>query len=213
MVDWLYYVLLLILGVTGLALNILGLPGLWLMVGAAGLYALLTGFEHLGIWGFLVLFLLAVMAEILETVLGGVAAKKVGGSKRGMVGAIVGGLIGGIAGTPLIPIPIVGTIIGACIGSFIGAFGVELFWLRKTPGDSFKIGTGAAAGRFMGIIAKSAVGIVMLLVTVIWAIPLWHSTPPTLPPSSQPTLLPLPPTTLPATAPATTTASPSQGGQ
>lgn len=197
--DWVYYLLLLLLGVTGLFLNILGLPGLWLIVGSAGIYAFVTGFEHLGLWGFITLFLLAVLAEILETALGGVAAKKAGGSKRGMIGAIVGGLVGGIAGTPLIPIPIVGTIIGACVGSFVGAFAVELFWLKRSAQDSLKIGTGAAAGRFLGIVAKSAIGIVMILITAIWALPIWGSGKP-------PATLPAPtttPTTLPTTQPVT----------
>ena len=173
--DWIYYFILLLLLVTGLFINILGLPGLWLMVGAAGLYVLITDWRYAG-WGMLLtLLVLALLAELVEFIAGAAGSKAAGGSKRGMAGAIIGGIIGGIAGTPLLPI--IGTIIGACIGSFIGAFVIELMIGRGTD-LSTRIGWGAAKGRFYGILAKSGFGLMMLLVAGVMALPVRAAPPP-----------------------------------
>ena len=65
--PWLYYLILLALLFTGLVINILGLPGLWLMVGSVAVYAWLT---HVGVyvgWPTLwTLIGLALAAEIVE---------------------------------------------------------------------------------------------------------------------------------------------------
>ena len=42
---WLYYLALLLVQLLGVALTLVGLPGLWLMVGALALYAWVTGFN------------------------------------------------------------------------------------------------------------------------------------------------------------------------
>lgn len=171
MLIWAGYVGLMVAGVVGLALAVAGLPGIWLIVAAAGVYALLTGGDPLGVGGLVTLVLLGVVAEAVEAVLGGVAAASAGGSKRGMVGAIVGGVVGAVVGTPVFPV--LGTIAGACVGSFVGAFVVELLWLRRSTAMSLRIGGSAAAGKLLGILTKLLFGGVMLLVTMVWAFPLW----------------------------------------
>ncbi|MFN4243791.1 MAG: DUF456 family protein [Tepidisphaerales bacterium] len=171
MLIWAGYVGLVLAGLVGLALAVAGLPGIWLIVAGAGVYAFFTGGEPLGVGGLVTLVLLGVVAEVVEAVLGGVAAASAGGSKRGMVGAVVGGVVGAVAGTPLFPV--LGTIAGACVGSFVGAFVVELLWLRRSAGTSLRIGGSAAAGKLLGILTKLLFGGVMLLVTVVWAFPLW----------------------------------------
>lgn len=189
--DWLYYALLLLLALAGLALSLLSLPGLWLIVGAAAVYALLTHGTYMAIWGLVALFLLATLSEILEIALSGLTAKRAGGTKRAMIGAITGGVAGAIAGTALIPVPLVGTVAGACAGSFVGAFGVELLWVGKTARDSFRVGSGAAAGRFLGLLVKTAVGVVMIAVVAVWALPVSFSNPaPTTSPATRSTTMP-----------------------
>ena len=168
-IDWLYYILLLILLVVGLFVNILGLPGLWLMVASYGAYAWATwSRDYVGISSLITIIVLALLAELVEFIAGAAGSKAAGGSKRGMAGAIIGGIAGGIAGTPIFPV--VGTIIGACFGSFAGAFLVEAA-IGRTREDSIKIGLGAAKGRFMGIVAKLAFGIAMLVVALYAAFP------------------------------------------
>src|SRR3954451_5542486 len=117
-----YYVLMIALLLCGLFINILTLPGLWLMAGSYGLYGWLTGWNHYVGWpSFGAMVALATIAEVVELVAGGAGAKKAGASKRAMIGAGGGALLGAIFLTALIPIPIVGTVVGVCLGAAIGA--------------------------------------------------------------------------------------------
>src|SRR5687768_7524398 len=117
--EWLYYFLMLALLVCGLGVQLVGLPGLWLMAAAAALYELVTPGRYLYPWPLLIILALCLIAELLEFLAGAGGASKAGGSKRSMVGGIVGGLAGGILLS--IPVPILGTIAGVCIGAFAGA--------------------------------------------------------------------------------------------
>lgn len=196
MLEWTYYVLLIVLLVTGWLINILGLPGLWLMLLGHICYGLVTGWgNYVGWESVITMFILCVMAEIVEFVAGAAGSAKAGGTKRGMIGAIVGGLVGGIVGSILIPVPILGTIIGAVGGSFAGATMIE----RMIDPDSDRaiaIGIGAAKGRFWGIIIKSGFGVVIGLIATVAAIPIWGN------PVDQTIVISAPPpTTLPTTLP------------
>lgn len=171
--EWVYYLLLGVVLVIGWLLNILGLPGLWLMLlGHIG-YGLLTGWGYYIGWeSVIVLFVLCILAEGVEFLAGAAGSAQAGGSKRGMVGAIVGGLVGGIAGSILIPVPILGTIIGAVGGSFAGSALIERM-IHPDSQRAIRIGIGAAKGRFWGIIIKSGFGIVIAGISLVTALPLW----------------------------------------
>lgn len=183
--------MLLMMCVIGLALNIIGLPGLWLMVASAVAFAWWTGFVYLGWPGLITLVVLALLAELVEFLAGSAGAKAAGGSKRGMVGAIVGGLVGGLVGTAVIPIPAVGTIIGAVAGSFGGAALVE-YSIGRTMEHSYQVGVGAAKGRFWGIVSKTGFGLAMLAVVIIAGIPLGgRAAGPALPATPGPATLPV----------------------
>jgi uncharacterized protein YqgC (DUF456 family) len=178
--------------VVGLMINVLGLPGLWLMLASAAAYAWATGWAFFKWKGLIVLLVLAILAEIFEFVAGAAGSKAAGGSKRGMAGAIIGGLIGGIIGTP---IPIIGTIVGLCLGTFIGAFVVEVA-VGRHPYHSTQIGIGAARGRLYGVIIKLAFGFLMLLITLWIALPIGRSAP-AAPPAPATAPLVAPPSTQP----------------
>lgn len=207
--PWLGYVLLLVLIVAGLFINILGLPGLWLIVlGVVG-YAWATDFVYVGWWTIGIVIALGLIAELVEFFAGAAGSAKAGGSKRGMAGAIVGGIVGGIVGTPILPI--IGTIIGSIIGCALGAYLIETT-VGKTHTEASSISIGAAKGRFVGLVAKSAFGVAMGLVTMITAFPVQFGT---VPAGALPTTLPTPATvpttnptiesvTTPATGPAAT---------
>lgn len=171
--DWMhlvYYVALIALLFTGLFVNLLGLPGLWLMLASVAGYAVVTGWNRYVGWASLVtLLVLALLAEVVEFLAGSAGAKKAGGSKRGMIGAIVGGLLGGFFLT-FIPIPIVSTIVGVCLGTFLGAWGAELM-VGKEMDHSMQIGWGAAKGRLVGTLLKTMFGVAMLLVAMVAAWP------------------------------------------
>lgn len=195
---WLGWILLILVGLTGLILNIVGLPGIWLIVLGTLIYALATGWDiYIGIWTILTLLVLGVFAELIEFLAGAAGAKKFGGSKRGMVGAIIGGLVGGIVLTPVIPIPIVGTVIGSIIGTFAGAFLVESGIVGKSHRESGTAGLGAAIGRTIGIVVKTGFGLSMWFVSVIASIPIADSR------TVQPTTTQAVSTTMPTSQPTT----------
>jgi len=207
--EYFYYIVLIILMLVGLFLNILGLPGLWVIVISYIGYALLTGWGVFVGWPSIVLVvLLALGAELVEFLAGAAGSHAAGGRKRGMAGAIVGGIIGGIVGTAVIPIPIVGTIIGACAGAFGGAFALE--YMDKDHQHALRVGIGAAKGRFWGIVWKSAFGLLMFLVAALAGLP-WGDGPTITPAGTLPAPTTLPTTTttspaetiMPATSPAT----------
>ena len=166
--PWVYYVLLLGLLLCGLAVQLMGLPGLWLMAGSALGYAWLTGWDYLGLPGLITIFALCLLGELIEFLARAGGAKNAGGSKRSMVGGIVGGVIGGVVLS--VPLPIVGTIIGVCIGAFIGATLAQLT-VKKDVEHSTRVGLGAAKGTLIGILSKLTVGCVIFLVTAIIALP------------------------------------------
>lgn len=174
MLYWTYYISLILIALAGLALNLLGLPGLWLMVIGHIAYGWLTGWTIVSWQSILAVGLLACLAELLEFLAGAAGSKSAGGSKRSVVGAVTGGIVGGIVFTPMIPIPIVGTVLGACIGAFAGAAILEASKQGAEPelrGEYFgrlgKVGWGAFKGRLYGTVLKTLVGVAMLVV-MIW---------------------------------------------
>lgn len=164
----LYLVLAAIL-LAGLALTLMTLPGLWLMVASAAGYALLTHFQYIG-WKTLgVLLIWAAVAEVVEITSSGAGAKKAGGGRAGLWGALIGGIVGGIW-LSFIPIPVISTLVGVCIGTFFGAM-VGEFAFGRHIGHSAWIGLGAAKGRLVGTFVKLGFGVVMLIVTLVMALP------------------------------------------
>ena len=107
--------------VIGLFLIPLGLPGLWLMVGAALLYSYAK--PSISIWTIGALAVFALVAEIIEFGLSGRYALKYGGSRRAGWGAIIGGIVGAFVWTPL---PVIGPMIGAFAGALVGAWVAEM---------------------------------------------------------------------------------------
>lgn len=145
----------------GLALDMIGLFGNWVILGAAVVVWLLPGFEQFSLLGIGVMLAFAVLGEILETVLAGYGAHKFGGSKGASVAALVGCIAGAIFGTPILPL--IGTLIGACAGAFAAAALYEYIQMEKEPGQALWTGLGATLGKVGGIFAKFLCGLAMLL--------------------------------------------------
>ncbi len=151
----------------GLCLDLVGLFGNWIILGAVALAWVLTGFEHFGVFGLVFMAGFATLGEILETLLAGYGARKFGGSKGSMVAALVGCLLGAVAGTPLIPVPVIGTLIGACLGAFVGAALYEYIKMERTHHEALWTGLGAALGKVGGVFAKLFCGIAMLIIAFL----------------------------------------------
>jgi uncharacterized protein YqgC (DUF456 family) len=132
----------------------LGLPGLWIMVGAALAYQLLVP-GTVGMTTVAGTALLALVAEVLEFTLAGRYARKYGGSRRAGWGAIIGSIVGAIVG---VPIPVIGPIIGGFAGAFVGAFIAERSRGTELGGAS-RVATGALIGRVVAAAMKTGIGV------------------------------------------------------
>jgi len=136
----------------------LGLPGTWIMVGAAIGYDALVAGDPIGWVTIAATAVLAVIAEVFEFSLSARYTRKYGGSRRAGWGAIIGGIIGAIVG---VPIPIIGSVIGAFVGSFVGALAFEYSRRDSTAGAATRVATGALIGRVVAAAMKTGIGVVI----------------------------------------------------
>jgi uncharacterized protein YqgC (DUF456 family) len=170
----LYAILLLVVLLAAWLLTVVGMPGNWLMVAAAALYAWLVPADagaSIG-WGVvLAIGILAALGELLEMAAGALGVAKAGGSKRGAVLALLGSMIGGLVGMAVgVPIPLVGPLVGAVLfaslGALLGAVIGEC-WKGRELAESWQVGRGAFWGRLLGTLAKVLVGSIMLVVVAV----------------------------------------------
>ena len=158
---------LLVLGiVAGLVLIPLGLPGLWVMVGAILLFGWLTDFRSVSITLIVIVLALAAVGEIVESWLGFRFAKRYGGSSRSGWGALVGGIVGAIIG---VPVPVIGSVIGAFLGSFAGAALFEYSASRRLD-VATRAGWGSVIGRAAAAAAKIALGVIIAVMAAFAAL-------------------------------------------
>jgi uncharacterized protein YqgC (DUF456 family) len=157
------WALLAVAQLAGVALVPVGLPGTWLQVVALGVHAWLVP-GVVGVWPVVAALVLALVGEVIETLVGAKLARRHGGSTRAAWGAILGGMVGAIVGVPL---PIVGSVVGALVGSFLGAALLELT-ARQDLRAAAKVGYGALLGRLVAVTAKSFVAIAIAVVA-LWA--------------------------------------------
>jgi uncharacterized protein YqgC (DUF456 family) len=137
----------------GFVLIPIGLPGLWLMIGAAGLHRLFAEGSELSVPILLVLVGIGLAAEAVEAVLGVLA------TRWGMAGAFLGGIAGAIVLS--IPFPLAGTLLGAFAGAFAGALLLE--WMHtRTLRAALRAGAGAFLGRVAAVAFKAAAGVAII---------------------------------------------------
>lgn len=164
--DGLALAILIVGLVTGLLLVPLGLPGLWVMVGAILVYGWLTDFRSLSVALIAIVLAVALVGEIVESWLGFHFAKRYGGSNRSGWGALIGGIVGAIVG---VPVPVIGSVIGAFLGSFVGAALFELSASRQL-GVATRAGWGSVVGRAAAAAVKIALGVVIAVIAAFAAL-------------------------------------------
>jgi uncharacterized protein len=173
--EWAYYVWALLLvaaSVVAWLLSLVALPGNWIMLGMAIVFAWLfpEGPDRPGMtWvAVAVLAVLAVVGELVEFGAGAAGAAKQGASRRGVALSIVGAMVGSIIGVAIgTPIPILGSFVMALLGGAVGAFAGAYLgeaWKGRPEADRIAVGRGAFAGRIWGTVGKLAVGAVMLAI-------------------------------------------------
>jgi len=152
----------------GLILVPLGLPGLWIMLGAALVYWIVVPAGGVGLVTLLIAAVLVIAAEVLEFTIAGRYTKQYGGSRRASWGAILGGIAGALVG---VPVPVIGSLIGAFVGAFVGAYVGERTVHRDARNDPTTVAKGALIGRAVAAAAKSGLGLlvaVVILGAAIW---------------------------------------------
>ena len=148
----LLYALAMILFVLGFLGCALPYPGHLVLLGGcvAWAFAREAPMPGWGIWTPLVL--LALLGSFTDNLMAMVGARRFGSSSAAILCSGLGMIIGGILFFP----------IGLLLGPFLGALFCELVYARKTMQASVKSGLGALIGAILGIMAKFAVGGVML---------------------------------------------------
>jgi uncharacterized protein len=154
LVLWLVVGALLVLGLAGTIVPFL--PGTPLIVAAAFVHAMATGWTPIGVGRLAILAALAALGLVLHHVAGMLGARRGGGSAWAMGGAVVGGIVGLFFGLP-----------GLALGPPLGAIGGELL---KSGNLAASIHTGVATfiGMVAGAVANVALAVVMIALFLWW---------------------------------------------
>jgi uncharacterized protein YqgC (DUF456 family) len=144
-------------------LNLLSLPGNWLMLGALALAAWL-GPEGRITWAFVGLMgAAAVVGEVLEFAAQIIGGKRGGASGAGNFGGVVGSIIGAVLFAPF-GLGL-GSLAGALLGAWIGCFAVERL-RQESREKAAEAAWGAFWGRSFGLVGKSAIGATIIVMTI-----------------------------------------------
>ncbi len=151
-----------------LLLNLLTLPANWVMIALSAMWYFLhpNGDGGHGIINgmnlnyFITIIGLAIFGELIEYVTQAWGAKKYGSTTSGMFAGIIGAIIGAIFGMPFFLG--FGALLGALAGGFIGCYVMEKI-NGKEDGEAFKAAKGALFGRFLGVIIKCGIGVVIMV--------------------------------------------------
>jgi len=160
--------------IIALGLNATGAPGNWGMLLIAGIYSWLMPSESPYAFGVIVIslvFLLAIIGEILEFLTGVMGAKKAGGSKKGMWCSVIGSIVGSFGGVMVgIPVPIIGSLIAALLlsgfGAMVGAYLGER-WDGKISEEAWRVGVASFVGRILGSGFKILCGFLALVLIAL----------------------------------------------
>ncbi|MFD0727655.1 DUF456 domain-containing protein [Lysobacter brunescens] len=157
----LWYVLagvLIVVGLLGIVLP--ALPGLPLVYAGMLIAAWNNGFEAIGVWTLVALGVMTLFSFAIDIFSTAIGAKRVGASRKAIVGAVLGTL-GGLFFMP----------IGLFVGPFIGALAGELIHLRRLDRDGFgqatKVGVATWMGIVLGVALKMALAFAMLALFVL----------------------------------------------
>ena len=167
--TYLWLAILVLLNALWWGLTFFALPGNWLMIISAALFAWWKWDEGVfSIYTLIAITVLAVAGEVIEFFAGVGGAKKAGAGWLGALGALAGAVTGAIVGTFTIPVPFLGTLIGACAGAALGTWAMEHLGGRKME-DSVRSGVGAGIGVFVGTVSKVTIGLIIWLIIAIAA--------------------------------------------
>jgi len=136
--------ILIIIGIILLTLVIalvtwIGVPGTFIMSILVLICGWVTGFAAISGSHIFTIFAISIFLEVVEFLMGGLAARYYGAERRSAIFAILGGVIGTIIGVSIL-VP-VGALIGLVAGSYLGAYMGE-----KLSGKTDALAARAALG-------------------------------------------------------------------
>ncbi len=166
--------LLIVAIAAGWALTLMGLPGNWLMVAAAALYAWLTPFSGPTQITWLTLLAMTALAaggELAELAAGVWGARRAGGSRRAAIFSLIGSMAGALLGASLgLPIPLIGPPIAALLGGALGALagaGFAEHSRGESSRQSLRVGIAAFVGRLLGTGVKTLVATILAVIAIV----------------------------------------------
>jgi uncharacterized protein YqgC (DUF456 family) len=160
------WIVVALLCLAGLVVSCLTLSGTWLVVGAAGLAAWLSGPAFPGWITVTVFAVIALAVEGAEWMAGLWGVQRRGGSTRAGWAAMGGGLLGMIVGGLF---TFVGSLIGMMVGSFAAAYYVEKHRLQAHD-PALHIAWGTVLARVLVLFLKmgATLGMIAALITGAW---------------------------------------------
>lgn len=144
---------MILLGLAGTVLPLL--PGTLLVWGGILLGAWIDDFARVGTTTVVIVTVLAVLAWSLDYVAGLLGARRVGASKKALLGAAVGtvaGLFMGLVGVLFMPL------VGAAIGEYM---------VQKDQRHAVRVGVATWVGIMVGLIAKVVLSFIMVGIFVL----------------------------------------------
>ena len=145
---WVIAVILIGVGVAGIVLP--ALPGTLLIFAGILLASWAEGFSRVGMWPLIAIGVIGALTYFVDLIAAALGAKKLGASRRAMIGAGLGTLGGLFLGLP-------GIIIGPFVGAVIGELTVERD-IRKAG----KAGVAAWIGFAIGTAVKVSMAFLMI---------------------------------------------------
>ena len=154
LVEVLQHIGLVVFYMVLLALNVtifLGIPGGWIAFGAIAVYDVATGFTAVGWKWLVVMAVILVIGELIESFLGIVYVARKGASRWGVLGTFIGGIAGAIAGAFVIPF--IGSIVFGLVGAFALAVAFEYIYYRSLD-RALQTGFFAFIGKLTAMLVK-----------------------------------------------------------
>lgn len=177
LLDTLLWILLVIALAGAWWVNLLGLPGNWIIVAIAAAVTFFAPADFrlsISVTILCVLIGLALVGEAVEFAAGALGVKRAGGSRRGALYSLGGGLAGGFVGMFVgLPIPVIGSAVAAILFASLGAMAGAVIGensLGRETGRSLQIGKAAFWGRLFGTLGKTAIGAAMVAIAVVAAL-------------------------------------------
>ncbi len=135
-----------------------GIPGTFIMSILVLVCGWITNFAAITLHHIIVIFAISIILEGVELVMGGLAARYFGASRRSALFAILGGIAGTFIGVGIL-VP-VGALIGLFAGSYLGAYISENL-AGKSSADSARAALGAVLGNVVSKTLKSTAVVII----------------------------------------------------